>query len=244
MRLSRRTFLAGSAVPLLAQRKSSGRKPNILLVLANDLGAWMLGCFGNKEIRTPNLDLLARGGTRFLRHSVCAPAGAPGRASLLTGRTPRQHGLEDAPARFRNEIMISDLLASAGYNCGYVGRWDMGEGEKPQHGFRSWYTLPEMMTQRAAQFLEEQKAEAPFFLVASYFLPDAPYDGHPRKYYDQYAKTTFETTGWLPAASNAAQGKEYLKDTVGSLRKCAAAVSALDDQVCRAGFGAGQAGPA
>ena len=67
--------------------------------------------------------------------------------------------------------------------------------------------------------------------MANCLSPLAPYDGLPQKYYDMYARTGFVTTGWLPAAANASEGKEYLKDTVGSLRKCAAAVSALDDQV-------------
>ncbi len=234
--------MAGSVAPLLAQRTAPVSRPNIVLILADGLGAWMLGCYGNQEIRTPNIDLLAKMGTRFLHHSVCTPASAPSRATLLTGRVPRQHGIQDslegaAPASFRNEIMLSDLLAPAGYNCGYAGRWGIGDDASPQHGFRSWYAmqekdcLPELVTRRAVQFLEEQKLDQPFFLVVSHLSPHAPYGGHPQKYYDMYAKTAFETAGWLPAAPNAAEGKEYLKDTVGSLRKCAAAISALDDQV-------------
>ena len=154
----------------------------------------------------------------------------------------RQHGIQDslagpAPASFGKEVMLSDLLAQAGYNCGYAGRWGMGDDAKPQHGFRFWHTsqekdyLPEAVTQGGVQFLEEQKKEQPFLLVVSYQGPHAPYEGLPQKYYDMYAKTAFTTAGWQPAAKNAAEGKEYLADTVGSLRKCAAAISALDDQI-------------
>lgn len=202
MVLSRRTFLVGSAAPLLAQRTRGGKRPNIVLILAEDLGAWMLGCFGNKEIRTPQIDLLARGGTRFLHHCVSTPAPVPSRATLLTGVLPRQTAT-------LKQITISDVLASAGYKCGDTTTSDSN----------------------AAQFLEEQKAGQPFFLLVNCQNPRAPYDGLPQEYYDLYSKATFETTGWLPAAANAAEGKELLKDTVGSLRKCAAAVSALDDQV-------------
>ena len=96
MHLSRRTFLMASAAPLLAQKKSSGIRPaGIVVILADDLGAWMLGCYGNQEIRTPAVDLLARSGTRFLHHCVCTPASAPSRATLFTGRVPRQHGILD-----------------------------------------------------------------------------------------------------------------------------------------------------
>jgi arylsulfatase A-like enzyme len=91
--------------------------------------------------------------------------------------------------------------------------------------------LTELTTQSAVRFLVEQKPGRPFFLVASYFNPHTPYEGHPQKYYDLYAKTTFETIGWEPPASNALREKEYLQDIVGNARKCAAAVTALDDQV-------------
>jgi arylsulfatase A-like enzyme len=244
MHVSRRTFLMSSAAPLLA-RKKAPRRANIVLILADGLGAWMLGCYGNQEIRTPNIDLVARGGTRFLHHCVCTPISAASRATLFTGRVPRQHGIEDMlegksapPASFRQEVMISDLLASNGYNCGYVGKWDLGDDVNPQHGFRFWYTTPagpgsseDVITPKAVQFLSEQKPGQPFFLVASYQNPHAPYDGHPQKYYDAYASATFETIGWLPPAANALEGKEYLANIVGNLRKCAAAVTALDDQV-------------
>jgi arylsulfatase A-like enzyme len=202
-----------SAAPLLAQKKSSGIRPaGIVVILADDLSAWMLGCYGNQEIRTPAVDLLARSGTRFLHHCVCTPASAPSRATLFTGRVPRQHGILDVTGgnvALRNETLIQDVLAAAGYNC---------EEVTTAGG-------------RAAQFLEAQKPGQNFFLVANGLSPLAPYDGLPQKYYDMYAKAGFVTTGWLPAAANASEGKEYLKDTVGSLRKCAAAVSALDDQV-------------
>ncbi len=270
MPLSRRDFLLSSAVPLAADKKSGRRPPNILLVVADDLAAWMLGCYGNREIRTPNIDLLARSGMRFLNSFVCTPICSASRATLFTGRTPRQHGIHDfltprpiekppqgqasPPASFSSEIMISDLLARAGYDCGYSGKWHMGGDEKPGHGYRFTYTMltgryqdpvmslngektqekgymADLVTTRACQFLDEQKPDRPFFLVASYFNPHLPYDGHPQKYYDMYAKTNFETVGWEPAAPNALREKALLADTVGNLRKCAAATTALDDQI-------------
>ena len=90
----------------------------------------MLGCYGNKVIRTPNIDLLARGGTRFSNAFVCTPVSSPSRATLLTGRLPSQHGIQDSltaepPASFQNEIMISDVLAGAGYRCGHAGKWHL-----------------------------------------------------------------------------------------------------------------------
>ncbi|HWR52748.1 MAG TPA: sulfatase-like hydrolase/transferase [Bryobacteraceae bacterium] len=272
MPLNRREFLAGAAVaaPAIAKPKRAASRPNIVVIVADDLAAWMLGCYGNKEIRTPNIDLLARTGTRFANNFVCTPICSASRATLFTGRTPRQHGIHDfltnkpiekppqgqmaPPASFDREVMISDLLAGQGYNCGYVGKWHMGNDATPQHGYKSWYTMAggantnprisrngalteeqgytaELFTRAAVDFIGQQKAQQPFFLTVSHFNPHVPYDGHPQKYYDMYAQTRFETIGWEPPAANALREKEYLKDIVGNIRRCAAAVTALDDQI-------------
>ncbi len=232
----------------------------------------MVGCYGNREIKTPNIDALARGGMRFVNNYVCTPICSASRATLFTGRTPMQHGIEDfltdrpienppqgqfaPPATFSSEVMLSDILAARGYRCGYTGKWHMGSDQTPQHRFDNWYSmlggsasyqnpkmsvngqivdekgyLADLITQRANRFLDTQKPGEPFFLVASYFNPHTPYEGHPQKYYDMYANSKFDTVGWERAAPNALREKEYLKDIVGNIRKCAAATTALDDQL-------------
>src|SRR4051812_16815339 len=157
--MNRRAFLGATASAGLygAGKKTPVARPNILVILADDLAAWMTGCYGNKEIRTPNIDLLARGGMRFNASFVCTPICSASRATLFTGRTPKQHGIQDfltdqpiaqppqgqqaPPESFGREVMISDLLSQAGYQCGYVGKWHMGSDEKPGHGFRYTYTM-------------------------------------------------------------------------------------------------------
>lgn len=273
-RLTRRSLLTTAAsLPALAQRRRrAAPPPNIVVVLADDLGAWMLGCYGNKEIRTPNIDLLARAGTRFVNHFVCTPICSASRATLFTGRLPRQHGIhcfltdnpienppqgqKAPPASFAQEIMLSDLLARQGYQCGFVGKWHMGDDQKPGRGFHFTYTLlsgsrrhqdplmslngepvqekgylAELLTRKACEFLEQQKVGQPFFLVVAHLNPHTPYDGHPEKYYKLYENTTFETIGWQSPAPNALREREYLKDIVGNIRRCAASVTALDDQI-------------
>src|SRR6266542_3678084 len=98
MLLARRELLLGSLAPsaLFAQKKAAAAGPNILLIVVDNLGSWMLGCDGNKDIRTPNIDLLARGGTRFANNFVFTPASSPSRATLFTGRLPSQHGIQDS----------------------------------------------------------------------------------------------------------------------------------------------------
>jgi arylsulfatase A-like enzyme len=89
----------------------------------------------------------------------------------------------------------------------------------------------ELITRKACEFLDQQKTEKPFFLTVSYPNPHTPYSGHPQKYYDMYANTSFNTVGWEPPAPNALREKELLKDTVANIRRCAAATTALDDQI-------------
>lgn len=276
MSWTRRSFLAASAAApaLHAQRRSPAAptRPNILLILTDDLPAWALGCYGNTEIRTPNIDALARAGTRFANSLVCTPVCSASRATLLTGRTPGQHGIHDfltpnpvadppqgqaaPPPTFARETMISDLLASAGYRCGYIGKWHLGEDTRPGHGYQHTYTfdggsspyqnpvmylngerrqeqgyLADLITQQSLAFLDAQSAAQPFFLTVSHFNPHTPYNGHPQKYYDMYAKAPFEKQGFMQAAPNALREKSMLDDILGNFRKCAASITALDDQI-------------
>jgi arylsulfatase A-like enzyme len=91
--------------------------------------------------------------------------------------------------------------------------------------------LTDLMTNRACEFLDKQKTDSPFFLTVGYLNPHTPYTGHPQKYYDMYAKTSFDTIGWQPMAPNALREKDMMKDPVANLRSCAASVTALDDQI-------------
>jgi arylsulfatase A-like enzyme len=220
--MTRRELLAGAAAAPLLAKPTAAPRPNVVLVLADGLSAWSLSCYGASEIRTPNIDLLARSGTRFLTHVVPAAASAPGRLALLTGCV--------GPAA-SSRPMLSDLLAAQGYQCGFAGKWDLGEEARPQHGFQSWYAGDSGITARALRFLDGFKDGAPFFLVVSHAAPRPPYEGLPQKYYDMYAATPFTASGWLPLAPNAAEGKELMKNPVASLRRAAAGITALDDEL-------------
>jgi arylsulfatase A-like enzyme len=145
---------------------AQARKPNIVLIVSDDQGYADLGCFGGKEIKTPNLDRLAKGGVCGRSFYVAWPACTPSRGSLLTGRYPQRNGLYDM---VRNDMVnyghrftweeyavspemtlgldvreetLGDLLRRAGYRTGMVGKWDMGQARRylpRQRGFDSFY---------------------------------------------------------------------------------------------------------
>src|SRR5690242_16031690 len=109
MRISRRHFVFGSlAAPVFAANKPAER-PNVVIVLVDNLPAWVLGIYGNKEIHTPNIDRLAQTGTRFINHFACTAAAAEGRDTLLTGKTPMQSA---------GAAAIDKILGALGYAGG------------------------------------------------------------------------------------------------------------------------------
>ena len=97
MSLSRRDCLklAGAAAGGLRAAPAPARRPNIILIVADDLGYADLGCYGNTRIRSPHLDRMASEGMRFTDFAVSWPACTPSRSTLLTGRCPQRNGLYD-----------------------------------------------------------------------------------------------------------------------------------------------------
>ena len=133
-----------------AVRTQAGQaRPNVIVILSDDQGPWAAGCYGNPEIRTPNIDRLAATRMRFDRFFVATPVCSPSRATLLTGRIPSQHGVHDwlrggnvDPGAIRyleGEVAYTDVLARHGYTCGLSGKWHLGDSLHPQHAFTDWF---------------------------------------------------------------------------------------------------------
>lgn len=152
-------FVAALIVSMAATRVAADTKrPNLVVMMGDNLGAWQLGCYGNPDIRTPNLDQLAADGLRFTRAMCCNPVCSPTRASFLTGLIPSQHGvhhwLQDENLQIgpNARCVISQfetlpgVLNANGYHCGLVGKWHLGGNATPQIGFDEWVTMPSGLT--------------------------------------------------------------------------------------------------
>jgi len=158
--MNRRTFLLGSIwcstlfLRLRAGAFASGRRPNVILIMTDNHGAWTLGCYGNPDIKTPHIDRLAQEGIRFTQafssNAVCSPT----RATYLTGLIPSQHGVHcylggneaqmgpNAYSTIEEFRTLPEILAGQGYICGLTGKWHLGKNMHPQEGFSYWITMP------------------------------------------------------------------------------------------------------
>ncbi len=121
-------------------------RPNVIVILADDLGYGHAGCYGQKKIATPNLDQLAAEGMRFTQFCsgacVCAPARSTLMTGLHTGRTPvRNNGLNRHLAD--EDVTVAEVLKKAGYATGGFGKWGLGREDTPgvavKQGFDVWF---------------------------------------------------------------------------------------------------------
>jgi arylsulfatase A-like enzyme len=148
--INRRAFLAATAGSALAP--AANGKPNILVIVADDLGYADIGVNGCRDVPTPNIDSIARNGVRFTNGYVSCPVCSPTRAGLMTGRYQQRFGHEFNPgpaARAadefglpRSEATLAERLKALGYATGMVGKWHLGyrEGARPtERGFDEFF---------------------------------------------------------------------------------------------------------
>jgi arylsulfatase A-like enzyme len=128
--MDRREFLASLGGGLLGAGAAQRARPNIVLILADDLGYGDLGCYGQQRIETPNLDRLAAEGVRFTQAYAGSTVCAPSRCALETGyhtghaRT-RGNKYPDLPLR-PEDVTLGEVLQRAGYRTGLIGKWSLG----------------------------------------------------------------------------------------------------------------------
>ncbi|MEL7266477.1 MAG: sulfatase-like hydrolase/transferase, partial [Planctomycetota bacterium] len=169
-----------------ATNTPAAKRPNIVFFFTDDQTVSTLGCYGNRQIQTPNIDSLAARGTRFdnmcVSHSICWVS----RTTILTGLVGRSYGEREQPEQTRPDVaktLYSDLLRDAGYRTGYIGKWHakMPAGYQPADHFDVYQAIgrnpfykkmpdgslrheTQLIVDRGIDFIESTDQEKPFAL--------------------------------------------------------------------------------
>ena len=149
-------------------------KPNIIMIIADDVGLGNLGCTGG-PFKTPNLDAIAKGGTQF-SHCYAMPQCSPSRCMLLTGRYPFRTGLRGNHDREdvlpKNEVMIPAVMKPAGYVTASVGKWHVGPLGPVEWGFDESFLFP-----GSGLYWRGKKAQSKRYQIngTEHDLPDGQY---------------------------------------------------------------------
>jgi uncharacterized sulfatase len=152
---------------------ADNKRPNVVVILADDLGYGDLGCYGHPRFKTPHLDRMAAEGVRLTQFNTPMPFCGPTRASLLTGRYPFRHGLNGNPAPDgpnpqsnelalgASEILLPQLFRKAGYSTGMVGKWHLGHAKiefyPTRRGFDEYLGILYSNDMRPVQLVEDEK---------------------------------------------------------------------------------------
>jgi arylsulfatase A-like enzyme len=163
-----------------ALREATPDAPNIVLLIADDLGWKDLGCYGDRQISTPHIDGLAAEGVRFSNAFVAAPSCSPSRASIITGQHPHSNGVTGLSHRHKRLMLspfkttLAEVLGRSGYNTAFEGKWHVAP-----YLPTSWYGYAERLSgimpkdfwirssDEAIAFIEENRSNA-FYLEINY----------------------------------------------------------------------------
>jgi arylsulfatase A-like enzyme len=159
--------IAGLSSPLLGHGSPvTENKPNVIIILTDDMGYGDISCYNKNQIQTPNIDRLAEQGVKCTDFYVPTPYCAPSRATLLTGRFPLRHGLIQNPAPDAgindigiqaNEITLGEVFQEAGYKTKLIGKWHLGHKEEffpVKHGFDEYFGILYSNDMRPVQLIE------------------------------------------------------------------------------------------
>ncbi len=200
------SFVAGltMAAPAIHAAGAPASRPNIILIVADDLGWTDPGCFGSKYYQTPSLDRLCREGMKFTAAYTCGPNCAPTRACLMSGLYSPRHGVYTVASGARGEekhrklvpvenktsldpsfVTIAEVLRKAGYATGHFGKWHLGN-VPPTCPFGQGFDVEVQRSQRGSkdkytgELVEhvvrfiERRRDEPFFVYLPFYAVHTP----------------------------------------------------------------------
>jgi len=159
-------FLMLGSCSLKSAEDSKPVKPNVLIILTDDLGYGDISCYGQSDYQTPHIDFLAGHGVSCTDFYVPTPYCAPSRATLLTGRFPLRHGMIRNPTPDAGiddigipagEITLGEVFQESGYRTKCIGKWHLGHREEffpVKHGFDEYYGILYSNDMRPVQIVE------------------------------------------------------------------------------------------
>jgi arylsulfatase A-like enzyme len=194
-------WMGVTTVTCTLQGAEANPRPNIILILLDDLRGDALGCTGHPFVKTPGIDRIAREGAMFTNAFVTTPLCFPSRASCLTGQYVHRHGIRLAPDRARlshQMVTFPLLLQRAGYETAFIGKWHLMHDDKAAPGIDRWVSfrdqgefvdpelnldgrfvkakgyLTDLLTDHAVEFIKRPRAR-PFLIHLAHKAVHAPF---------------------------------------------------------------------
>lgn len=251
MRSARRTLLALAAGALMALSGGvcQARPPSVVLILADDVGYGDLASYGHPYARTPELDRLARQGTRFTQFYVTGSTCNPSRTGFMTARHPATFRGYTGDHGFADHLTVTELLASNGYRTGHFGKWHIGPIRKA--GTYGLHEIQVIGAERdapagrdarvfdaAISFIERHR-DAPFYVNIWGHISHLPIKPRPALY-ETFPRFAFRRRDFGFWAQRNFDDSEYLIDRyklrenlATAMRKYLSEIAALDAQVGR-----------
>ncbi|MFN5949445.1 MAG: sulfatase [Pirellulaceae bacterium] len=219
-------------------------RPNIVFLLADDLGYGDLGCYGHPYAKTPSIDQLAREGTLFRSAYAAGPFCAPSRCGFMTGRFPQTFPVDTATAGFGSAVTVTETLKQKGYRTAHFGKWDIGKAvERGTYGIDEIQVIQSShgddrgkdheTTAAAIDFIRRSQGK-PFYMNVWFHSVHTPVRPHPRfvdRFRDvQVHREDFSNPHFLQRWDDY---EADLGDAVGGMKQYLGDLSQLDDQVGR-----------
>lgn len=169
------TFIAASVLGI-GSVAYGAKRPNIIYIFTDQQTASAMSCSGNPDVKTPNMDRLAKAGIRFRNAYSTCPLSGPSRSSMFTGYYPSTIGTEVNGQPLPDSLQartLGTLMTESGYDCAYGGKWHVNETTIPdgKYGFKRIHEHSDTGLGEACVDYLTQKHDKPFFLVASFDNP-------------------------------------------------------------------------